>query len=203
MTQEKSHHERITDFLFELGSMRKLLRMHRQRLLTDDMSDNIASHSYRVAMIGWLLAQEEDADPYKVVMMCLLHDVGEIRSGDQNYIHKRYVKVFEDQIKEEQLGALPYADLKNVLDEYDERKTKEAIVAKDADLLDQTLLLREYELQGNAEAKRWLYDTATDGSLIYKRTEKLVTESARRLSDMSYKRSPAEWTNTLSTSKNR
>jgi len=30
--------KRITNFLFEIGTMRKLLRMHRQNLLTDDMS---------------------------------------------------------------------------------------------------------------------------------------------------------------------
>lgn len=43
---------RLADFLFELGTMRKVLRMHRQTLLTDDMSDNIATHSLRVTMIG-------------------------------------------------------------------------------------------------------------------------------------------------------
>lgn len=50
---------RIADFLYEIGSMRKLMRMHRQTLLSDDSSDTIASHSYRVAMIGWLLAKLE------------------------------------------------------------------------------------------------------------------------------------------------
>ena len=38
--------ERIVDFLLELGTMRKLARSHRQVLLTDDISDNISSHSF-------------------------------------------------------------------------------------------------------------------------------------------------------------
>ena len=135
--------KRIADFLFELGTMRKLLRMHRQTLLTDDMSDNISSHSYRVAFIGWFLAYEEKADPYKTVMMCLLHDLGEIRSGDQNWVHKKYVKVFDDEIIDEQLKSLPMKDLYNLAKEYKARISKEAIVAKDADLIDQVLLLRE------------------------------------------------------------
>ncbi len=67
---------KIVNFLYEVGTMRKLMRMHRQVLLTDDMSDSIASHSYRVAIIGWFLAKEENVDPYKTVMMCLLHDMG-------------------------------------------------------------------------------------------------------------------------------
>ena len=36
--------------------------------------------------------------------------------------------------------------------EYDERESLEAHLAKDADLLDQILLLREYEWVGNNEA---------------------------------------------------
>ncbi len=62
-----------------MGTMRKVLRMHRQTLLTDDMSDNIATHFYRVALIGWVLAKMEGANPYKTLMMCLLHDMGEVR----------------------------------------------------------------------------------------------------------------------------
>ena len=145
--------KRLANFLFEAGTMRKILRIHRQTFLSDDMSDNNASHSYRVALIGWILAKKENADPYKVVMMCLLHDLGEVRSNDHNWVHKRYVKVFNDEIIAEQLGTLPFDDFQEVVGEYEERKSKEAIIAKDADMLDQILLLREYDWQGNAEAK--------------------------------------------------
>ena len=120
-------HERIADFLFEIGTMRKLMRMHRQTLLTDDASDNIASHSYRVSFIGWYLAKEENADLYKTVMMCLLHDVAEARSGDHNWIHKKYVKVFGEEITKEQLGTLPYPDFEELVNEYDKR---EAVLMK-------------------------------------------------------------------------
>ena len=41
--------------------------------------------------------------------------------------------------------------------EYIERKTKEAKLAKDADLIDQILLLREYEWMGNKEATKGIY----------------------------------------------
>ena len=79
--------QKIVQFLYEMGTMRKLPRIHRQTFLTDDMSDNIATHSYRVAIIGWFLAKMEGADPYKVVMMCLAHDMPEVRSNDHNWIH--------------------------------------------------------------------------------------------------------------------
>src|SRR3989338_1068538 len=103
MTREN---KRLASFLFEVGTMRKLLRMHRQTLLTDDMSDNIASHSFRVAIIGWILAKKEMVNPYKTAIMCLLHDLGEIRSNDHNWVHKRYTKVFDKHIIKEHLGSL-------------------------------------------------------------------------------------------------
>jgi putative hydrolase of HD superfamily len=89
--------------------------------------------------------------------MCLLHDIEEARFGDQNWVNKKYVKVFEKEIVEDQLrGLLNSEELLNLLKEYYERKTLEAKIVKDADLLDQILLLKEYEFQGSKEAARWL-----------------------------------------------
>lgn len=194
--------KRIADFLFEIGTMRKILRMHRQTLLTDDMSDNIASHSYRVALIGWFVAKEESADPYEVVMMCLLHDLDEVRSGDHNWVHKKYVKVFEDEIGKEQLGTLPYPDLKELWDKYNERKSREAIVAKDADILDQVLLLREYEWQGNKEALVWLGGKQGVGGAM-QHVAMLKTETAKRLAEIIREKSPSEWWENIWTSQRR
>ncbi len=191
---------RSADFLFELGTMRKLLRMHRQTLLTDDLSDNIAAHSFRVTMIGWILAQKEKADPYKVVMMCLLHDTGEARSNDHNWVNKRYTKIFEEDIIEEQLGTPPFSELKEIALEYKERKTKEAIIAKDADLLDQILLLKEYEWQGNKEAAIWLRGSDNRG---YAQLKNLKLESSLELGRAIYERNPSDWWKGLWTNKDR
>lgn len=193
--------KRIAEFLFEIGTMRKLMRMHRQVLLTDDMSDSIATHSYRVALIGWFLAKREKTDLYKTVMMCLLHDVGEVRSGDHNWIHKRYVKIFEEEIDREQLGGLPYKDLKDLVDEYARRKSKEAVLAKDADLLDQILLLREYAWQGNREAEIWLHGKSGEDQNVQLRN--LRSKSAKELGTAIYHENPSDWWNNLWTPHNR
>lgn len=200
---KKKDYKRLSQFLFEIGTMRKVLRMHRQTLLTDDLSDNIASHSYRVTMIGWLLAQMEGADSYKTVMMCLLHDMAEVRSGDQNWVHKKYVKVFEDEIKEEQLGTLPFPELKEILDEYDERKSKEAIIAKDADILDQVLLLREYEWLGNKEAAVWLNGKNSKGRTGQRHLKYLQTKSAQKLGEEIHTEDPSSWWDNIWTSRRR
>ncbi len=195
--------KKIVQFLFEMGTMRKLPRMHRQTFLTDDMSDNIATHSYRVTLIGWFLAKMENVDPYKVVMMCLSHDMPEVRTGDHNWIHKRYVKIFDEEIKEEQLGTLPFGDLKKIADEYDKRESKEAIIAKEADLLDQLFLLREYVWQGNKEALIWLEGKPNKGGEKDKFIEKFKTKSSIDLAKIALSEDPSSWWNNLWTSKNR
>lgn len=147
----------LTKFFYELGALRKVLRAHQQNLLTHDPSDNIAAHSFRVAFIGYFLAKELQVDADKVLKMCMLHDIEETRSGDMNWVNKRYVKVYADEIREGQLEDLPHnKELLELSEEYEKRETKESKVAKDADLLDQILLLKEYARQGNEEAKSWL-----------------------------------------------
>ncbi len=193
--------ERLTDFLYEVGHLRKILRAHRQNLLTDDPSDNIASHSFRVAMIGWILAEQEGADTAKVIKMTLLHDLKEIRSNDHNWIHKRYVKVYEQEISDDQLGDLPARELYQIATEYDERKTPESKLAKDADLLDQLLLLREYQQSGCQEATRWL--EGKRGKEINTQLKNLHSQTAQRLGEEIYRRNPTEWWKEIWTDKNR
>ncbi len=174
-----------------MGTMRKLPRAHMQTLLTNDLSDNIASHSYRVSLIGWFLSHLEKANPYKVVTMCLFHDSAESRSGDQNWVHKSYVKVFEDEIIKDQLSNLPNkTELFKVSSEYQERKSKEAIIAKDADLIDQLLLLKEYSWQGNKEAADWLGKNKGRGNMQYKM---LKTKSAKSLAEAILAQDPSDW----------
>jgi putative hydrolase of HD superfamily len=165
------------------------------------MSDSIASHSYRVAIISWFLAKEEGADPYKTVMMGLLHDMAEVRSNDHNWIHKKYIKVFEHEINEDQLGTLPYPDLRDFIGEYEKRESREAILAKEADLLDQILLLREYEWSGNKEANIWLYGKG--GAKINAQLEKLKTKTGKKLGKSMYDVDPSDWWNNLWTPNNR
>lgn len=196
----KTPEQKIVDFLFEVGTMRKLARMHRQTLLTDDLSDNIASHSYRTSLIGWHLAKMEGADPYKTTVMCLLHDVPETRSGDHNWVHKKYVKIFDDAIVKDQMGSMPFGDLEEITIEYNKRESKEAILAKDADLLDQIFLLREYEWQGNKEAVIWL--EGKSGKKGNAQDINLRSESAKKIAKTVFSRDPSEWWNGVWTSMN-
>lgn len=198
---EQSDLQRVAQFLFEVGTMRKVARMHRQTLLTDDMSDNISTHSFRVAVIGFFLAKMEGVNPEKVMLMCLLHDMGESRSNDHNWIHKRYVSEATEEILNEQLGTLPFADFAEIASEYERRESREAVVAKDADVLDQVLLLREYLWQGNREAQEWLEGKSVKRPYAY--LKRLRTESGKALGKAIYDEEPSSWWRNLYTSERR
>jgi putative hydrolase of HD superfamily len=197
----EENNKKIVNFLFEVGTMRKLPRIHQQVLLSQDLSDNIATHSYRVSLIAWFLAKLEKVDPYKTMMMAFLHDVKEVRSGDHNYIHKKYVKIFENEITKDQLGDLPFADLIEFTNEFEERKSKEAIIAKDADLIDQILLLKEYSHQGNREAEIWLNGKGIDDENVQYKS--LKTISAQKLGKEILSGKVSEWWENIWTEKNR
>lgn len=188
---EEDDLKQVSQFLYEVGTMRKVARMHCQTLLTDDMSDNTATHTFRVVVIGFFLAKMEGTDPYKVMLMCLLHDMAEARTNDHNWIHKCYVVEHEDQVLEEQLGKLPYGESAEVAHEYSERESPEAIVAKDADILDQVLLLHECVWQGNLEAQQWLDGKRKKSPYNY--LKYLTTESAKTLGKAIYDEEPSSW----------
>lgn len=191
--------KKLTSFFFEIGNLRKVIRAHQQTLLSFDLSDTIASHSYRVTLIGYFLARALKADADKVIKMCLLHDLEETRSSDHNWVHKRYVKVFEDEIRYDQLKNLSNSEeLINLSREYQERKTLEAKIAKDADLLDQVLLLKEYQWQGNKEAEEWLKLKGKS------QQEKLMfTDIAKEIAKEIKKQPPSDWWSTLWTPERR
>jgi putative hydrolase of HD superfamily len=195
----------LTSFLFEIGNLRKVIRAHQQTLLSFDLSDTIASHSYRVTLIGYFLAKELKANTDKVVKMCLLHDLEETRSSDHNWVHKKYVKVFEDEIRYDQLKDLPNSqELIKLSKEYQERKTLESKIAKDADLLDEIFLLREYAWQGNKEAQQWLKGKRDPRNKKMTSHEKMLsTKLAKDIAREAKKQSPSKWWENLWTPKNR
>ena len=187
--------KKLTLFFYEVGNLRKVLRAHQQTLFSQDLTDNIASHSFRVAFIGYFLAKELKADADKVMKMCLLHDIEETRSGDRNWVHKRYIHVFEEEIREGQLKKLPKSEeLLKLSKEYQQRKTLEAKIAKDADLLDEIFLLKEYEWQGNKEATDWLKGDYE--KYMFTKLAKQIAKETRRLK-------PSLWWDNLWTPKGR
>lgn len=174
--------EAIVNFFFEVASLRRIVRSHRQFIGGAD--DNISDHSHRVAIIGFTLAKLEGADADKVLKMCIFHDLVEARTGDANFLHRQYVEQKEQEARQDQLRDLPMAEeIKKILDEYEERKSKESKVAKDADLLDQVLVQQEYFYHDKENKKIW------QNHII----DRLLTKTAKDLAKKIEATNPFEW----------
>lgn len=149
--------KRIIDFFFELGMLKRTPRSGFQFLGSG--RESVADHSFRTALIGYTLARlVGSVDPFKVVSLCLFHDVPEARTGDLNYVNKRYVEAREAEAVSDIAEGLPFgAEFMALIKEYREEQTEESRLVHDADTLDLILELKEQQDLGNAYAAKWIY----------------------------------------------
>ncbi len=154
-------YKNIINFFFELGMLKKTPRSGFQFLGSGQ--ESVADHSFRVALIGYTLARlTKSPDPFKVVCLCLFHDIPEARTGDLNYVNKQYVQTDEQAAIQDLAETLPFgADYKALLREYREEATEEAKLVHDADQLDLILELKEQNDLGNAYARKWIHFALT------------------------------------------
>ena len=173
----------ITNFLFEVGMLKKTPRTGYQFLGSG--RESVAEHCFRTAVIGYVLSlQEAGADPHRTMLMCLLHDLHEARTGDHNYVNKRYVHIDEDQAMEDLARNLPFGpDIVALVQEFNTGESAEAVLAKDADQLDLILELKEQLDLGNRYASEWLHYAL----------QRLQTASARDMGREILETDSTEW----------
>lgn len=172
----------IIDFIFEMGTLRNMRRMHTQ--VIPNSNDTIASHSFRTAVIGYLLSDLENVNRDKVLKMALFHDIAETRTGDANFIHHFYVEQKEKIASQDQIKNIANSEeIESLLDELRAGKTREAIVVKDADTLDQLFLEKEVLNEKPEDFAKW-----HEFSI-----RKLKTKSAKKLAQSLKNRNPMQW----------
>lgn len=163
--------KKIADFLFEVGMLKRTPRSGFQFLGTG--KETVAEHSLRCAAIGFVLARMSGrlaAD--RVVYMCLFHDLVEARTGDLNYVNKRYVKADEEAAVRDMTSGLPFGDeIRRLTEEFNERSTPEAEAANDADQIEMILQLKELGDLGNRYSRDWISSAM----------KRLRTEDGKRL----------------------
>lgn len=148
--------QRIADFLFEVGMLNKTPRTGFQFLGSG--KESVAEHIARTIFIGYTLCKlEHGVDEFRVMRICLFHDLPEARTGDMNYVNKKYVRVDEGKAVQELTGALFFGDeIKAVIDEFNAKDTRESLIAHDADQLALILQLKEYSDLGNKYSREWI-----------------------------------------------
>lgn len=85
----------ILNFLTELGQLKKKKRKGWQLRGVKD-PETIADHTFRVAIMAWLLGEKRKLNINKIIRMALIHDICEIYAGDttpyDNLLNKKNKK---------------------------------------------------------------------------------------------------------------
>ncbi len=172
---QKPNYKKITNLIFELNQLKRQ-RHTGFNFVGVKNPHSIAEHALRAAQIGYILAVLEEANPEKTASMLIIHDNGEVRVGDQNKIAARYFstkkaekKAFEDQIKN--LGQEIEKKWQKYFDEFEQRNTKEGLIAKDADWLETAFQAKEYQDLGYPAVGDWIDNVE----------KALETESAKKI----------------------
>ncbi len=146
----------IANFLFEAGMLKRTPRSGFQFLGTG--AESVAEHIFRTTYIGFALGNiAGNVDTERLLQLCLFHDLPEARTGDLNYVNKKYVEANEEKAVRDLACTLPFgADIEGLIREFREGRTVEAQLARDADQLEMILALKEYKDLGNRYADEWL-----------------------------------------------
>jgi putative hydrolase of HD superfamily len=146
----------IVNLLFEARILKKLPRSGFHFLGSGH--ESVAEHAFLTTFIGYVLAQiAPDLDQLKLLQMCLLHDLTEARTGDLNYVQKKYVAADEAKAVADLTQNIPFGrGMEGILKEFNAGETLEAQVARDADYLSLILELKALSDLGHHGPEAWL-----------------------------------------------
>ena len=146
----------IADFLFEMGMLCKTPRSGYQFLGSG--RESVAEHVLRTVYTGYALCKlNPSLNELRVLKMCILHDLPEARTGDMNYVNKKYVRVDEAKAVRELTESLSFGeDIRQAIDEFNAKETPESLIARDADQIALILQLKEYGDLGNKYSEEWI-----------------------------------------------
>ena len=181
----------VAAYLFEIGSLKNLPRAGWLRLMAS--TESVAEHSFRVGVIGLVLAAIEGADVGRTAALGLLHDSPETRTGDITAIGRAYVTTDPpEDVSVHQTAGMPAAAAKvcqDLVAEYEAGETPESQAARDADKLESLLQAIEYQAQGY-DTTAWQETSVTA----------LRTDAGRQLARAVMAADPHSWWSTFAAS---
>ena len=172
MKEATMNHRQYIEFL---SKIEKLKCNTRHSWTSSGRQESVAEHSWRLAVMAMLCADEyHELDMNKVIKMCLIHDFGEAITGDiPAFLKTEQNEIDEDNAVAGLLAELPpdfRIELQALFDEMNARETAEAKLFKSLDNLEalvshneadiSTWLPLEYEEnltygQANCEWSEW------------------------------------------------
>jgi putative hydrolase of HD superfamily len=162
-------------FFFELELLKEMQRTG-WHFIGERHGDTVAAHSFRASFIAHWLAKKVGADPEKCMKMALIHDVGETRVWDINKVSASYTEKDETRAAKEAMKGV-FDDFEPIYEEMKARKTNDALVVRDADLLECIFQAKTFEMRGNPLADEWIINASK--SLHFQESKDMAIKIAK------------------------
>jgi putative hydrolase of HD superfamily len=187
MTEKNPDNKHIVEFILEAGALKRVPRSG-WSVLGIGNPESVADHSFRCAVIGYVIAHMEGVSPYRVLLMTLFNDIHEARITDLHKMAQRYVEAeaAEDASFEDQIDPLPAGikeEMTDIRADYRRQDSAESIAARDCDILECLIQAKEYFEHGHKGAALFMT----------KAPRHLKTESAKSLWTLAESMDVNEW----------
>lgn len=162
----------INNYLETIHLLNQLKDTTRHCFTPGGRHEDVAEHTWRMTMMAFFVRDEfPDADMDKVIKMCLIHDLGEIFTGDI----PTFDKTDADEEKEQNLltdwvKSLPEpysSEMLSLYGEMDALTTKEAKIYKAMDRIEAVISHNEADISTWAENEYELQLTYGNGNVIF------------------------------------
>src|ERR1035437_6300191 len=151
---------------FQINHLKQLYRqgwLKKGRDVPERYCESVADHSFGMAVLAIFVCEMyfPTLDTLKVVMMCLLHELGEIVNGDPPSTEDKVLKAEKHQ-RERQAITDILSDIPNgekyvsLWDEFEEGKIPEARLVKQLDKLEMGLQSKIYTLQHGNDLQEFI-----------------------------------------------
>ncbi len=153
--------KRLTNLIYEAANVKRMLRTGWQRL--GDNEEGVGEHSFMTAVIAYLLAKQindqnesgRKVSMEKILIMSIFHDFHEGRTGEMDKVAKLYMTRHEDKANIDIFEGID-DELLAQLNEYEAKKSLEAQVVYEANVIAFGVECKILMEKGNTHAKEWM-----------------------------------------------
>ena len=146
----------LLNLAFEIGLLKRVIRTGWQNKGVTN-PESVAEHTWRVAMLGMMLAPQYELDQNRVIKMAMVHDLGEAAIGDVIWEQgKKIIGSREEKHKDEQQAVENmfkdnphFSEYVELWKDFEAQETAEAKFVKQLDKLEMAIQAYEYEQEGH------------------------------------------------------
>lgn len=146
-------YKKIILLIYEAATVKRLKRVGFQILGNGE--EPLGEHIFTTAVIAYFLGREFKVNMEKVLIMSIFHDFHEGRTGDVHKLQSLYVTRNQRRANEDIFKGID-DKLLATLEEYEVRKTLEAKLVYEANIIALLVALKPLAERGDPHAKEWL-----------------------------------------------